>query len=242
MCMWAMLKSSVHFALSASIAVVYRLVGDDVRSRQLNDIAYRRMIHADYSDSVTTRGTIMLIDKLWKSYSHIPLSGSCYMDIVLGLSYRHQPTFNKYRAIMTSNDARAILDVFYVQNEIDEGVYKALLSSKHKLFVELNNYLESVMQEPLNLERLDDPFKKCIFVPVGTTIDKPLKRKAICIRSDGYLKVGKGYTVTGLFLPGWVNLQEEPFMSYKETDFKFDNSITNDDDNKTIIDPLSSTL
>lgn len=224
--MWTRLKASVHFALSASVAVFYRLLGDSTRSIELSDIAYRRMIHADYSDSVTTRGTIMLIDKIWRSYSHVPMSGYCYLDIVLGLSYRHRPTFEKYRAIMTSNDARAILDVFYVQNEIDEGVYRKLLNSKHELFVELNNYLESVLQEPLKLDRLDDPFVECVFVPMGTAIDKPLKRKATCIRSDGYLVVGKGYTVTGLFTPGWISLQEEPFMSYKEKDFKFENRIT----------------
>ena len=124
---------------------------------------------------------------------------------------------------MMSNDARAIMDVFYVQNEIDEGVYRKLLDSTHPIYLEINSFLELVGHETLNLERLDLPFVECIFVPVGTAVDKPIERKATCIRSDGYLIVGKGYTITGEFLPSWVTLKEEPFMSYNVKDFEFEN-------------------
>lgn len=239
-CMWFRLKASLHFSLAATVGIWYKLLGDNIRWQEFYDIAYRRMIWADYSNSVSTRANIMLVDKIWASYSSVPYpKGQCYLDIVQGLSYRHRPTFNKYRAIMMTRDARAILDVFYVQNEIDEGVYKALLNSKHKVYEEINNFLEIVGHEPLELERLDHPFVECIFVPMGTAVEKPLVRKATCLRSDGYLVVGRGYSVTGEFLPGWFTLAEEPFMSYKGEDFKFEDD---SDAGKTIFDPLSSTI
>ena len=239
-CWLHMLQGSIIFSLYATVAVLNRLVRNESGWKKYWRMAMEKFTYYDYSNSVTTRATILLTEKLHKSFSSVPNEYDTFIDMAIWLSYRDVRTFNKYRELLKSNDARAILDVFYVQAELDEGVYKALLDSKHKVYVEINAFLESIGHPLLNLERLDNPFIECIFVPIGTTIDGPLLRKAICIRSDGYLKVGEEYTIAQECTSGWVNLVEEPFMSYKATDFKFSNNLHKE--KGTIIDPLSSTI
>lgn len=127
-----------------------------------------KFIYYDYSDSVTTRATILLAEKLHKSFSSVPNEYDTFIDMAIWLSYRDVRTFNKYRELLKSNDARLILDTFYHNKEIDEGVYRKLLDSNHTVYTEINNFVASIGHEPLKLNNLDKPFVRRIFVPAGT--------------------------------------------------------------------------
>jgi len=213
--LWERLKGTIHLNMACLVALWYKMLGDNIRWRALSNIAMRRAIWADYSDAVTTRGTIILIYNLWAKFTSIPYpNGSCYLNIALDLSYRDKPTFTKYRALLTSNDVRSILDVFYMQQELDEGVYRKLLNSSHPFYICINRELEKLGQEPLNLAGLDAPFVPCNFSTNSLATEPCDKRSAVCVRSDGYLEEGFSYTITGIYSSGRLTLKEIPFMSY----------------------------
>ena len=165
-----MLQGSIIFSLYATVAVLNRLVRNESGWEKYWRIAMEKFIYYDYSDSVTTRATILLAEKLHKSFSSVPNEYDTFIDMTIWLSYRDVRTFNKYRDLLKSNDARLILDTFYHNNEIDEGVYKKLLDSNHHTYAEINNFVVSIGHEPLKLDNLDEPFIKCIYVPSGTIV------------------------------------------------------------------------
>lgn len=171
-CCWYMLRGSIIFSFYAGKALLARLLLNEVKWHQCWNSAYWKLIQHDYSDSVTTRGTILLVEKLKASYSHVPLNKDSFMDLVIWCSYHDRYSYDKYRELLTCNDARVILTEFYRNLEMDEGVYQGLLNSEHEVYQEINSFLKAIGHEPLKLESLDEPFVKIIFTcQKGTVID-----------------------------------------------------------------------
>ena len=134
---------------------------------------YRAVIYYGCKNPVVQKGTLELIRKLWKGYTNVPYpKGACYIDIAVRLSHSGRYAYDKFHSLLTDNDARAILDTFYYQGEMDKGVYRKLLDKDNILYVQIAEYLKALDCEPLNLDNLSNPFIPVKFVvPKGTIIN-----------------------------------------------------------------------